>query len=387
MRDNAVIPWSMLATGVSVAGVGGLIAAILYFTARPRSKKIFSLVAPPRPAWNGLAVLAGFGLSIVFWWLINSTQSLLVTTGFFRALYGPDFPVELPIKPTPVDKAAATIRLLWSATFAFPFQVVAILILPRILKVGNPLHVRGGQMAFVAGYLTWLIITPAAFCVFVLASITHMRLTGQGPEKHPLTELGNLAGPREWGLFVMQTVIIAPVMEEWLFRGVLLPWLAQKRPVPPFTPYTVQPNRRPLLVLCCAVAVGVVFTFGTAWVERPAEVHRAFSTDLLSASAAYLIPAAFFLALIPFDYILPRLRRLRRHLRIRSSQQVRAIWASSALFAAMHAHVWPSPVPLVLLAVGLGYLYLRTRSLIGPMVVHGMFNAVSALYLLLAGPA
>ena len=101
----------------------------------------------------------------------------------------------MPADPSAVEKAAATIRLLWAATFAFPLQFAAILMLPRILKVGNPLRIRGGKMAFVAGYFTWLIITPAAFCVFVLASITHMRLTGQGPEKHPLTELGNLAGP------------------------------------------------------------------------------------------------------------------------------------------------------------------------------------------------
>jgi membrane protease YdiL (CAAX protease family) len=41
----------------------------------------------------------------------------------------------------------------------------------------------------------------------------------------------------------------------------------------------------------------------------------------------------------------------------------------------------------VVLAVGLGYLYLRTRSLVGPVVVHGLFNAVSAVYLLIGGPA
>jgi membrane protease YdiL (CAAX protease family) len=74
-------------------------------------------------------------------------------------------------------------------------------------------------------------------------------------------------------------------------------------------------------------------------------------------------------------------------LRIRSTQHLRAIWASAALFAAVHSHVWPSPVPLVVLAVGLGYLYLRTRSLVGPIVVHAMFNAVSALYLVLGGPS
>jgi membrane protease YdiL (CAAX protease family) len=95
----------------------------------------------------------------------------------------------------------------------------------------------------------------------------------------------------------------------------------------------------------------------------------------------------FFVLLVPVFYAVSNLRRLRRHLRIRSRRHVQAILASSALFAAVHAQVWPSPVPLVLLAVGLGYLYLRTRSLVGPIVVHGMFNAVSALYLLLGGKA
>jgi membrane protease YdiL (CAAX protease family) len=213
-----------------------------------------------------------------------------------------------------------------------------------------------------------------------------MKLTGRGPEKHPLTALGELAGNLEWALFVLQTVIIAPVLEEWLFRGVILPWLAQKRPVSATSPYQVMPSQRPLLILVAAVCVGTAFTLGTDWLQRPAEVRRVFATDT-AGTLAYLIPTAFFLALIPIDYVLRRLHGLRHHLRIRSPQHVRAIWASAALFAAMHAHVWPSPVPLVVLAVGLGYLYLRTRSLVGVIVVHGMFNAVSALYLLLGGKA
>jgi membrane protease YdiL (CAAX protease family) len=375
----------MLMAGLSVAAVGGLAAGLLYFTGRRSGEPPLPTIRPKGPAWNGLAVCAAFGLFIVFGWMAGGIQSALTSAGFFRAIYGPDFPVELPASPTAEQKAAATIRYLWATAIAFPFEIVAIMLLPRALNVANPLHPRGWQRAAVAGYLTWLIVTPAAFCVFVLASIGHLKLTGQEPEKHPLTALGEKAGNIEWTLFVLQTILIAPVVEEWLFRGVLLPWLAQKRPVAPETPFTIQPKRRPILVLCIAVAVGVIFTFGTAWLGRPDEVRRAFSTDLLGAVAAYLIPAVFFLALIPFDFILPRLHRLRRHLRIRSPQQVRAIWASAALFAAVHAHVWPSPVPLVVLAVGLGYLYLRTRSLVGPMVVHGMFNAVSAVYLLLGG--
>jgi membrane protease YdiL (CAAX protease family) len=131
----------------------------------------------------------------------------------------------------------------------------------------------------------------------------------------------------------------------------------------------------------------LVLSVGVALLLHSKDLDNALSAGDRRGVMTHLVPAAFFAALIPLDWILPRLTRLRRRLRIRSAQHVRAIWASSALFAAVHANVWPSPVPLVVLAVGLGYLYVRTRTLVGPVVVHGLFNAVSAVYLLLGGPA
>jgi membrane protease YdiL (CAAX protease family) len=126
---------------------------------------------------------------------------------------------------------------------------------------------------------------------------------------------------------------------------------------------------------------------GIATLFHAEEVHKAWADGDRAAAATHLIPGAFFLGLIPLLFLAPVLGRLRRHVRLRSEQDVQAVLAGAALFAAVHAHVWPSPVPLFVLAVGLGYLYLRTRSLVGPVVVHGLFNAVSAVYLLLGGPA
>lgn len=386
MGDDARVLHKMLAAGLIVAAAGGAAAGLLYARVRARRRRLPPPARAPRPLWNGVAVLAAVGLFVLFNLAVGLVQAGLISAGFFQRLYGPDFPLDSPPNPDTAHKAAANIRYLWSSAVAFPFQVLAIALLPRALRVANPYHARGWRLAVVVGYLTWLIVTPAAFCVFVLASIGHQALTGQGPEKHPLTALGNGAGGLEWSLFVLQTVVIAPVLEEWLFRGILLPWLAQKRPVPPLGQFTVPPDRRPTLVLLAAFAVGTAFTLGEAWRLEPDRVRQAFATDP-AATIAYLAPAAFFLALVPFDLLLPRLGWVRRRLRVRSEQQVRAVWASSALFAAAHAHVWPSPVPLVVLAVGLGYLYLRTRSLVGPVVVHGLFNAVSATYLLLGGPA
>jgi len=363
----------MLAAGLSVAGAGALVSLVLYAVARTSRARLFPPVGPFRNAPDGAVVLGAFAIFVLTGVVV---QSVLTGSGFFPWVYGPDFPVELPPEPSPVQKAAATVRYLWAATFAFPIQVGLILGLTSVFG-GSPVTGRGWARNIVAGYLTWLLVTPAAFLVFVLANLAHAGLTGRPPDKHPLTVLGESAGAREWALFALQTVALAPALEELVFRGLLLPWLASRRPAHPDAPFTIPPARRPLALLLVAAGVATVMHLG--------DLRHAWAAGDTGGVVAHLVPGLFFLALVPLDFV--PAGRLRRHLRLRSRQALRAILASAALFAAFHAHVWPSPVPLVVLAVGLGYLYLRTRSLVGPIVVHGMFNAVSAMYLLLGGRA
>jgi membrane protease YdiL (CAAX protease family) len=59
-----------------------------------------------------------------------------------------------------------------------------------------------------------------------------------------------------------------------------------------------------------------------------------------------------------------------------------AIFGTSLLFACIHTSVWPTPVPLFVLALGLGVLAQRTQSLVGPIVLHGLFNGISCVLLL-----
>jgi len=61
----------------------------------------------------------------------------------------------------------------------------------------------------------------------------------------------------------------------------------------------------------------------------------------------------------------------------------RAILAVSLLFALMHFHV-PSVVPLFLLGVALSLGYSLTGSIVVPITIHALFNAVSIAILLLA---
>jgi len=59
-----------------------------------------------------------------------------------------------------------------------------------------------------------------------------------------------------------------------------------------------------------------------------------------------------------------------------------AIFGTALLFGSVHAGVWPTPVPLFVLGLALGVLAARTGSLVGSMVLHGLFNSVTCVLLL-----
>src|SRR5262245_12955217 len=361
----------MLIAGLSVAIGGGVVAAvILYALGRG---PLFAPVGPVEGAPRGVTVLAAFAVFVLITPIVHG---LLNSVGYFERVYGNDFPAGWP------PAAAETVRYLWSAVHAFPIQLALLLAIRWVqagLKGLAPPTASGWARHAVAGYLTWLFVTPVAFCLFALANLAYTWLTGKPPDKHPLTAHGNSGGTRDWTAFVLQTVLLAPILEELLFRGILLPWLARTKPGEPHASLTVAPADRPLAIMVLSVVVALVLHVN--------DTKAAWEAGDWQSAAAHLMPGAFFSLLVLLDFLARRMSRVRRYLRIRSVQHARAILASSALFAAVHSQVWPSPVPLFVLALGLGYLYIRTRSIIGPVVVHGMFNAVSALYLLLGGPA
>lgn len=60
-----------------------------------------------------------------------------------------------------------------------------------------------------------------------------------------------------------------------------------------------------------------------------------------------------------------------------------AIVACSTLFAVMHVSHGPAPIPLFVLALGLGYLYARTGRVLPCIVVHVLLNGCSLAVLLI----
>ncbi len=58
-----------------------------------------------------------------------------------------------------------------------------------------------------------------------------------------------------------------------------------------------------------------------------------------------------------------------------------AIVITSLIFASLHAGQWPAPIPIFILAIGLGVVYQRTGSLIATICMHALFNGISTLAL------
>lgn len=59
------------------------------------------------------------------------------------------------------------------------------------------------------------------------------------------------------------------------------------------------------------------------------------------------------------------------------------IFITSVLFAAVHAGQGPAPIPLFVLAIGLGYLFRKTGSFIPCVIVHVILNSLSLTLLAL----
>jgi membrane protease YdiL (CAAX protease family) len=213
---------------------------------------------------------------------------------------------------------------------------------------------------FMTGYFAWLVLTPVVYAVNVGVLVLYVTYEAKQPDDHPLIKLLQ-SGAGSTPLYVLlfaQAVIVAPIGEEMFFRGIVQPYL------------TDRPTGG-ALGFWLAACVGVLFHW-------PAHVAINDPATMVAAAA----PALFVLAVWPLYYWIdvwapPRL--LPVHDPIARRQVARAIVGASILFANVHANVWPTPVPLFVLALGLGWSAYRTQSVVAPIVVHMLFNAIPIL--------
>ncbi|CAN5523163.1 hypothetical protein BH11PLA2_BH11PLA2_21920 [soil metagenome] len=194
------------------------------------------------------------------------------------------------------------------------------------------------------GLRGFLILTPVILSIHFLSEAI-LTLGGGASEKHPLTQFTADSWPDRITL-ILSASVVAPIVEELIFRGILLTWCRER-------------VHRAMFVFAGAV-VTLLLTRGAF---LPAML---LLVDLV---------AMFFLALYG--------RQVWKRWPTRTALSV---FVTSALFAVMHAAVWPTPWPLLFFGMGLAWMASRSGSVLPGIVTHSLFNTVSVVLLLRGGP-
>ncbi|MBI1918619.1 MAG: CPBP family intramembrane metalloprotease [Planctomycetes bacterium] len=301
---------------------------------------------PPRRCravpWTGLELVAALFLIYFFW--VPLFYSVVLETGLGERLYGPDVVALVKVgKDDPDSKLAQTRVGMLVTVIAFPFQVLTILLLlgfgsgTRPYQLGLTANRAGDNVLL--GFLAWLVLTPLVLALFGLVRWVLTHLTPGGVSDHPFTQVGEdgLLTAGELALMVFAAIVAAPVLEELIFRGLLQRWLSRR------------------------------------WWGGHVAMGAALLVALPYKSSQSIAPALFVLALVP-GYMWAFGKGC--------SPSAAAVCGTSLLFAAVHSFAWPSPVALFVLALGLGWLAERTQSLVGPIVLHALFNGVACVQLI-----
>jgi membrane protease YdiL (CAAX protease family) len=248
---------------------------------------------------------------------------------------------------------------LWSAALALPLQIMSAFFILRTLAGARPYQLGFSRSHWksdiVFGTWVWFGVTPVVFLINALAEMLHASYSGQELPKHPLTSiLENQPTLPQWAVVLFQAVILGPFFEEFVYRGIIQPWIVKR------------PSAGPI-ILVVAIALASL-----SWLSEGE-----------SQSGG---PLVFVLCMIPGYFLIGFLCQRR----LLGSAAPLAIYSTALLFAASHSNVWPSPIALFFLGLALGFLAYRTQSLLGPILVHALFNSVTCLALALqalqAGP-
>jgi membrane protease YdiL (CAAX protease family) len=339
----------MTTSGLLVA----LVVVVVGFVARAlqlRGEPFLPRWKPWPVPWSGFEVVVAF-LMVSYVFPIVALQ-LLASSNFYQHIYGPDFPVPGEENAGPARfREARTLRMLWANLFAVPLALGALWVgVKSLYPKWKPVLVGTGSLAgkvALAG-AAWLALAPTVlvFNAIVNAVAEQFDVT---PDTHSLTKLANHP-LLDQVLFAFEACVGAPIREELVFRGVLLAWCLGRIRIPGAgpTPFT---DARPALVMSAVVALAVFL--GNGHTGPPV--------------FAGLLVVGF--ALVWW------------FVRV-GGRRIRAVYATAALFAIIHSSVWPNPIPLFVLGLGLGWLAVRTNGILVPVLVHGMFNAVSVVFVL-----
>jgi membrane protease YdiL (CAAX protease family) len=339
-----------------VAFFCGVAAWTIWIWAKRSGRKLLQPRRDKPVPWTGLEIGAAFFLTRLFWQ--NLVAIGLIDLGFFPWLYGWERPIDLES----MDPIAKGQMNLWLTLTIFPLNIATIVFIFR-LGSGTQIKELGLSICrprenLCLACLHWLAITPLVFGVGFLASLVYFALMGSKPESHPLEQLAEQSPTMLNGVLIgLSALVAAPVFEELMFRGVLQPWLAQRD-------------------WGGHLGMGVAGIIALATVISSFHDHGELTLPLMVGK---LSPILFVLAMVPVYLYVDRV--LRRWIPDRNG--VRGIFATALIFGMVHSPIWPTPIPLFVLGLAMGFLAYRTQTLLAPILLHTLFNAVACLTLIL----
>ncbi len=270
------------------AGVAGAVCLPVYWKYRGRRLLPLQRIRPAH--WTGREVWFAFAFLIM---VPSIATSLLAGIGFFPVIF--DEP------PPEIRQALWASPLILLLALASLSGVLFLVSGTRLSHLGLSLT-RLPQNCLL-GYFSFLALTPLVLGLHLLIRLLFQTFFDTGFEVHWLEKLGQgELMTAEWVLLFFEAIVLAPVMEELYFRGLIQGWVQ--------------------------------------------------SADFAGQAGTW------------------------RHAGV-------AIGLPALLWSASHFGVWPDPIPLFFLGIGLGYLTYRTQNLVPALVVHALFNTVACLGLLL----
>jgi membrane protease YdiL (CAAX protease family) len=347
-----------LAVWLALASLGfALLGACMFLVPSCRGRWL-PVVRIRRIPWFGFDNLFAFFIFLAIPMLVHAT---LQQAGFFEWLYAP--PAGLAPTASQKDTVTASAdaqqkvllqrEFLWTGAVADPLTLALIILGLGALRASRPAHLGLTHTRLGAniriGFVAWAAVTPVVTAVHAAAEyLTPADLR----DAHPVFEASQLElSVTECGLIILMVTLLAPLMEEVIFRGLWLSWQLRGG----------------------WEAQAILGAFALLW----AAISCFGRTDRPFNPA----PLVFVLLLLPVVYVLPFWPRgSQAHgpwWRLQGSAL--AVFANGLLFGAMHSNVWPSPIALWLLGMALAWVRYRTGSLVGCIVLHSLFNAQQLL--------
>lgn len=365
--------WELVGYGIVTAIA--LLIGLGLFLAVPSLRK--GLLALPRlrpGGWLGNDVFLAFCLLIGFPELI---ASVLLQMKTFAPLLGPAPDLDAP-GPTAGYYFFRCLVIAYPLTLAVTLATLFAFLYIR--RGTRPQHYGLTTARWPAnlalGLIAFVLATPIIFAVHVPA------LLALPTRPNPITEVFKQHFYEwEWIFFAIRTVIAAPLLEELVFRGILLGWLRRASLA----------GHVAIMVMTIAIAASTGIYFhdprDRSTVFDPSPVLFAILLTIGYGFQLYRLARRFELGEAEIQAWEPdpiEALRLEEH-RIDSWKNANAnlaVYGSAMLFGLFHASAWPAPIPLFVMGLVLGALARRTQNLIGPITFHALFNLASfiALY-------